>query len=463
MSAWLAVSNGLLDIIGGKSQNARERGRWRRALATTGTSFAGRGLTVAAGFVSVPLTLRYLGAERYGVWMTITSTVVLMSFADLGLGGGVVNAVARASASGDRERAREVVSSVFFLLAGVGAVIAGAFMALAHVVPWHRIFNVTSPAARLELIPSMAIIVACFSLGLPLGIVQRVQVGYQEGYGGNLWQIWGSVAALGALLVVIRCGGGLPWLILALTGVPACALLGNFVHQFFLVRPWLRPRWASLSLATCREMMGHGTSFCALTIVAILLGSSDSIIVAQICGSSAVARYAVVAKLFSLTLFVQYFTAPMWPAFSEAQARGDTVWLRTAFRRTAGIAALLTGAICVVLISAGRPLLGIWVGPVMIPPLSLLLGFGFWRFTAGLTEASVALLNTAPLVRWHVLIGSCAGVGSICLRVLAGIHWGLPGIVWASAAAQCALYMTPAILTAEFWLSRQRGHVLGSD
>jgi O-antigen/teichoic acid export membrane protein len=49
--------------------------------------------------ISVPLTLTYLGSERYGMWMAISSIVALLAFADFGLGNGLVNAIAVASVS----------------------------------------------------------------------------------------------------------------------------------------------------------------------------------------------------------------------------------------------------------------------------------------------------------------------------------------------------------------------------
>jgi hypothetical protein len=38
--------------------------------------------------ISIPLTLNYLGVERFGVWMTLTSFTTLAAFMDFGLGKG---------------------------------------------------------------------------------------------------------------------------------------------------------------------------------------------------------------------------------------------------------------------------------------------------------------------------------------------------------------------------------------
>jgi hypothetical protein len=43
---------------------------------TASTSYMAKGLTLLMDFVSVPLTVHYLGAERYGVWLTISSLLL---------------------------------------------------------------------------------------------------------------------------------------------------------------------------------------------------------------------------------------------------------------------------------------------------------------------------------------------------------------------------------------------------
>ncbi len=45
-------------------------------------------LAAALAIVTVPLTIGYLGSERYGLWITISSVVAMINFADLGIGNG---------------------------------------------------------------------------------------------------------------------------------------------------------------------------------------------------------------------------------------------------------------------------------------------------------------------------------------------------------------------------------------
>ncbi len=123
MILMLARINRLLRLLRLKqfdvsTEQGRSSERYRRVALTTASAGLTKLATALILFVSVPLTLSYLGPERYGLWMTIGSVVTLLSFSDFGIGNGLVNAISEAHGKQDRELAREYVSSAFFMLVG---------------------------------------------------------------------------------------------------------------------------------------------------------------------------------------------------------------------------------------------------------------------------------------------------------------------------------------------------------
>src|SRR2546423_1279703 len=67
-------------------QGGHSHERHRRIALSAFAGFGAKGVSMATTLITVPLTLRYLGPERYGVWMTMSSVMMMMVFADLGLG-----------------------------------------------------------------------------------------------------------------------------------------------------------------------------------------------------------------------------------------------------------------------------------------------------------------------------------------------------------------------------------------
>ena len=203
------------------TEEGRSKERYRRAALGTAAAFAARSVQMITSIVSVPLTFHYLGPERNGLWVVISSTITMFSFADLGIGNGLLNAIAGAHGRGDRTSAAHYVSSAFFALIAVAALVATAFAGCYAFVPWPSVFNVSTAQAAAEAGPSVAVFVASFSVSMPLGVVQRVRMGYQEGFVDSLWTTIGGLAAFVSVLMAIRWQLSLPWLVFAMAGVPA--------------------------------------------------------------------------------------------------------------------------------------------------------------------------------------------------------------------------------------------------
>jgi O-antigen/teichoic acid export membrane protein len=79
--------------------------------------------------------------------------------------------------------------------------------------------------------------------------------------------------------------------------------------------------------------------------------------VAAIAGPAAVAPFALLARLFNFTTMPQQsWLESIWPALTDAYARGDTAWARVAIRRT-------------LLVVAGGAVLPLVLSPWWAPPL----------------------------------------------------------------------------------------------
>lgn len=236
------------------TDEGRSKERYRRVVLSAGSSFINKVVTTLTSLISVPLTVHYLGVERYGLWMTISSTIAFLTFADLGLGNGLINAVSKADGLDNRADATTAVSSAFFMLLGIAFSLVAIFWVIYPHVPWQRVFNVTSDVAIRESGSAMAVLMAAFLINMPLGIVQRIQMGYQEGYKNQLWLSGGAVLGLAGVLIVIYLKAGLPWLVLAISGGPLLATLMNGFCLFAFSRPWIFPRWAHFNLSVSKNL-----------------------------------------------------------------------------------------------------------------------------------------------------------------------------------------------------------------
>src|ERR1700679_2475540 len=91
----------------------RAKQRDRRILLSILAGMPFRLLQIASGVLLVPLAVRYLGAERFGLWAAITAIAPIVALADLGIGNGLINSVAAAMARDDTAAARRAAASSF--------------------------------------------------------------------------------------------------------------------------------------------------------------------------------------------------------------------------------------------------------------------------------------------------------------------------------------------------------------
>ncbi|HYG36018.1 MAG TPA: oligosaccharide flippase family protein, partial [Clostridia bacterium] len=316
--------------------------------------------------VSVPLTVRYLGSERYGLWMAIGSFVSLLSFADFGLGNGLMNKLAEAHGKGDLLESRRYISSTFFLLSAL-ALFLGLLVAIAYpFVPWARAFNASSPTAVQEAGPTMLVISLCLLAGIPLGVVARIQMGYQEGFTNYLWSSAGALVGLCGVLLAVSCRTSLPILVLASVGSPVVVMFVNGIWLFTYHRPQLFPHWRHASLVVVRSILGTGSLFLIIQVASAVYLGLDNIIIAQLFGPAEVAEYSVANKLFSFfPPLMGMFLGALWPAYSEAKARGDFHWIKVTFYKSVRISFCAGFIVSLVLIAFARPIISLWVGKEM--------------------------------------------------------------------------------------------------
>lgn len=432
----------------GTTPEDRSKERYRRIALTMLTSIGVRGISTLTALITVRLTVNYLGSERYGLWVTIMSVITALGFADLGIGNGLMNAISDANGRDDRESARGYVSSAWFMLTGLSILGGLAFLVLYPIIPWARIFNLTSDAVIAEAGPATAVFVVCFLLNMPLSLVQRIQAGYQEGMTNSLWMVFGYVLGFVALLVAIQARASLPWLVLAMAGTPVFATFLNNVVMFGMRRRWLRPRLSSITEGTAKKIVSVGFLFFVLQVAVAAAYSSDNIVVAQILGPQGVTQYSVPLRLFQIApQILGMLLYPLWPAYGEAIARGDMAWVRRTLKRSILIGLAINIPPSLFLIGFGVPVIHLWIDNTTItPPFLLLLGFGAWSIMNSFTGPIAMLLNGATVIRFQVICSSIMAVMNLTLSIILTSLIGLPGPIWASIISVTICILIPSAL-----------------
>ncbi len=425
----------------------RAHDRQRRVLYSALASGFARGVSVLTLFITVPVALAYLGEERYGVWVMITSLTLGLSLVDLGLGNGLINAITEAHGRDEPALAQRYISSAFFLLTGISLSFGLVFLVVQSVVPWPRVFNVITPAAAREAGPATAVFVVCLLVAAPLSVAQRVQAGYQRGFDNSLWQAAGSLFGLAGLLIGVGLGMSLPWMVFAVAGLPLVAAALQAGVLFGWRHRELRPSWRSFSITAAARIFKLGGLFFVLQVAAVVAFASDNLVAAHVLGAELVAEYSVTMQLFSLpALILGTLFMPLWPAYGEAVTRGDFNWVAQTLKRSLLVAVVVAGLPSAVLVMLGQPIVQWWAGSSITPSFFLLLGLGIWAVLQAAGNAVAMFLNGASVVRLQVICASLLALVGLAAKITLARRWGLPGIAWATVIVYGAVVAVPYLV-----------------
>jgi O-antigen/teichoic acid export membrane protein len=399
-------------------------------------SVVAKAIALMTGLISVPLTFRYLGAERYGIWMVLVSIIAAMGFADLGIGNGLMNVISQAYGKDDRPLAKEYVTSALALMLCIAAFLAIAGAVGYPLLPWLRLFNVKSEAVAAEGAKAFLVLYGSFVVSIPLGVIMRAQAGLQKGYASQMVNAAGSVLSLGAMLVVIWLRGSLAWLVFASV---FAGIVANMFNGWLLFwqHPWLTPSWHAYRGRSANKIFKLGLMFFVMQCAFAVAFSSDNIVIAQVLGAAAVAAYAVPQKLFStVSMLVTLGILPLWPAYGEALARGDVAWMRKTFLNSLWLALAITISLGTLLAIAGPWILRVAVGKSLQAPMPLLVTLAVWGVVAAVSGVTSMLLNGAGVMKGQTIAAVIASLSNLALSIFFTRRLGVMGVCLGSILAQ---------------------------
>jgi O-antigen/teichoic acid export membrane protein len=418
--------------------------RYRRAGITASTSFLSKALTIVISFVSVPLTVHYLGAERYGVWLTISSLLTWMALTDFGIAGNaLVNVIAEADGKEDRKLAREYTASAFWALNTVSITIGAVLACSFRWIDWRAVFRVSEVMTTQELRFACALTLVVFVLSFPLNMLNSIYNAYQDGFVANIWGIGSNVLSLIGLVVVTQFRGGLPALIIATSGTRMLVSAVNAIYMFAYRYRWLRPAPSAVSWIRIKRLFKLGSKYLVTQLAGLGIYQSQPLIITQILGPAKVTIFVIAYKIITAPVDLAYIaTAPFVSAFSEARARNDWHWIRGAFRNST-LACLAFGVPATIGIAlAGKILVRLLAGPQAVPSWGVIAWLSVYTLIGMATMTIGQLLSGLEQVGSLAISLCLASVATIGLGIWLAHPWGLEGVAAGMAIAKLLTYPT---------------------
>ncbi|MGY3361270.1 O-antigen/teichoic acid export membrane protein [Bradyrhizobium sp. GM0.4] len=410
------------------SEDGRSRERARKISLSAASSMISRICLLGSNLLLVPILLSHLGLEMFGVWVAISSFTSFLSFADLGIGNGIISSISTASGRNDIKQIRSYITNAYCLLAIVAtSLLFALYIAVLSEAPIFPL-GMIAEAHKPEINSSLHIFFLLFILNIPLSLIQKIQVGLQDGFQANIWQTASALIAFGAVLISVHLGGRLQDIVFFYLAAPLVTNIANTVFFFSRIGGQYRPSRVLIKKIEFVELFRIGSMFLAIQIMSALVYNSDAILISNLLGPAFVPMYSLPERLMSLpTILLSMALVPLWPAMGEAIARGEHDWVRKSLKKSLVIAVLFSALCGLVLVSAMPFILKLWVANKVTPPALLLLGLAAWKILEATSYACNAYLNGARLYRFQVITSAVLTVLAFPAKIFAYKHFGISG------------------------------------
>jgi O-antigen/teichoic acid export membrane protein len=369
-------------------------------------SFGLKAFSVLVSFLLVPLTLNYLNATKYGMWLTISSIIGWFGFFDIGLGNGLRNKLAEAFALKDYKLAKTYVSTTYAILL---LIISGVFLLFLFINPfldWSKLLN-TQPEMAGELSSVVLVVFTFFALRFVLNLIGIILTSDQLPAVNNSFGPLGNLIALVAIYLITKfTHGNLLYVSLIYSAAPVLILIIASFYFFNGKYEFIKPDLKSVDFKHFKSLADLGVKFFILQIGVLIVFSTDNMIITQILGPAEVTPYNIAFQYFGIPIMI--FTTimtPFWSAFTEAFTNKDVNWIRNSITKLIKIWLLIVVGV-IILLAISEYFYLLWVGNTVHIPFLLSAFMGFF-----------AIINT-----WNNIFAYFInGVGKIKLQMYYGI------------------------------------------
>lgn len=325
-------------------------------------SFVIKGISIIVSFLLVPVTIGYVSAELYGVWLALSSIIYWIHIMDLGFSQGLKNKLAEAIADNDWQRGKSLVSTTYIIITLVFIPVGILFEFLIPLINWCSLLNISIVYYE-EIVQVLRVLVVFLCIQMIVNVLTNVVAAFQRVAFSSLFAVIGQIIALLVIILLTKTmPPSLMGLAFAYSAVPvfvfiiASALL--YSNRYRMIAPDFR----SFNKSHINDIVKLGFKFFILNIQVVVLYQATNILISNVSSPLQVTSYNIAYK-YVHTAMLGYLivVSPLWPAYTDAYVRQDYTWMRRMRNKMAKFLCLCIAAI--ILMVAISPLVyQIWIG-----------------------------------------------------------------------------------------------------
>lgn len=319
-----------------------------------------KGIGMVLSLISAPLILNCLGEEKYGVWVSLLSIVSWIYYLDLGIGNGLRIRLSESLAEKKKEKAQKYISVSYAILSTISFV---AFIVVAFflkIIDLKSVLNIHGDInENINLIFAIAILFVC--INFVFSLVNNIFYAVQNASAVSALTIIGQAIYILGLLLYSKTGSGTILVIATIEGISQ--FLKNIIGSIwaYVKYPECRIKIEKPDMKYSQGILSIGLQTFISNIAALILNSTDNIIILRYLGADVVTPYSFCYKYFAMisTVFA-VIVVPLQSAYTMAYTNNNVKWIIKNLKR----AMMILTVFSVGTVMAGiifRPFTVIWL------------------------------------------------------------------------------------------------------
>ena len=357
----------------------------------------------------VPLTLGYLNAYEYGVWLTLSSLLSWIDSFDIGLGNGLRNKLAAAIAEEDKDKARSYVSTTFFMLLLLTGSILFVSILLVNAINWYSVLNIDATlVVNIREIISISLFFFC--LNFLLRFIGNIYQALQLPAVNYLIYFMGHLLSLVIIYILTKTiDGSLLWVAVAYSAALPVVYMLFYPITFRKLFPYLAPSFRCYKFSYLRDLFSLSAQFFIIQIMGIILFSLSNIIISNLFGPDQVTPYNIAHRYFSvMPMLFSLLSAPLWSAATDAYIKNDLNWIRQSLKHIRKINILFL-LIMMAMVVCSSYVYSIWIGNSVTIPFSMSVWMSIYTFIFLYSLGHSYFLNGMGKLRIQTINIMCVG------------------------------------------------------
>lgn len=403
-------------------------------------------INIATGYILIPLTLDYLSADRYGIWLTLSSITAWLNLFDIGLGNGLRNKLAVALANNDLKLGQKYVSTTYALLSIVAMLMIVVLFIVNRFINWHAVFNVYTISYN-ELKVMALITVSYFAINFVLKILNSVMLAHQHSGRNNGVSTLVNVITLVSLFVFSKMVS--PTLVnysllIAAINIGIYVFISMYYYKKYYAT--LIPSVSTIDFSLSKDLFNLGVKFFFLQAAGIIVFATDNILITQFFSAAEVVPYNIAFKYFNIiTVVFSMIAAPLWSAYTDAFEKKDTDWIKQINYKLIRFWLLLLIA-TVIMIFLAKTIYHFWIGEEITVSITLNILMGVYVITNAWVYLYTIFLSGIGKIAIGLYVAVFACIINIPLAYYfcQYLHMGMEGILIANIVSLLPdVFLTP--------------------